>query len=158
MTIATCHKKMRLFRLLCALSAAIICLLAPLAQAQNSPDLAASSAVADAAQRPGGRSFESIDAADKALATAEKERGSIEARYAEQERDCRPKFFTTACLDKAREVRRSALANVRSIEVDARSYKRRAKALQRDKAMQKKADATLEEQNLPTQTTTPPSK
>ena len=85
--------------------------------------------------------FQSIADADKVLADAAKERERIEARYVEGAHNCNGKFFTTSCLDKAKETRRRDLANLHSIEVDARAYKRRTKAEEHERAVVRKREA-----------------
>lgn len=85
-------------------------------------------------RHPAG-SIQSHESADRALAEAVQQRAIIEDRFARDQRDCYPKFFTTSCLDDAKERRRIALGQVRAVEVEANTYKRRARVLERDKAL-----------------------
>ena len=96
-------------------------------------------------------SIQSVERADAALAAVAKERAAIEARFAEDERACLPNFFTTACQEDAKERRRTALSQIRLIEVDANGFKRRTRVIERDQALserqaQEKADAPLRRQ------------
>ena len=75
------------------------------------------------------RSIQSVDVADRAL------REAIKRRYAADENACFAKFFATACLNNAKERRRIELAALRPVEVEANSFKRRARAAARDKAL-----------------------
>jgi hypothetical protein len=118
-----------------------------------------SSAAADSAQysvepllaRHPADSIQSAETASSALKDVEQARAAIEARYQREQRACYPKFFTTACLDKVAERRRQDLAAVRTIEVEANAYIRKAKVIERDrklaeKAAQSEADAAQRQQ------------
>ncbi|AKZ65300.1 hypothetical protein F506_10855 [Herbaspirillum hiltneri N3] len=80
-------------------------------------------------------SIRSTDEADKILAEADKERLIIEDQYIAEQRDCYKRFFVTACLDGAKERNRVAGKQVRDVEVEANTYKRQAKADDRDKSL-----------------------
>jgi colicin import membrane protein len=111
------------------------------ASAQNPAvevDVSAASPSLSVVQRYPAGSIQSVDAADHALAAVLKERSAIEAQFVARERACYPKFFTTACLNAAQEHRRSALAEIRVVEVEANAFKRRAKVAQRDKDLEDK--------------------
>lgn len=97
----------------------------------------AAPATSVAARYPSG-SIQSTDAADQALAAVDKERSRIEAQFAGDERTCSTKFFATSCLDDAKEQRRHALAQARSVEVEAKAFMRRARVADRDKALAEK--------------------
>ena len=86
------------------------------------------------ARYPAG-SILSLEVAEHALVEAGQERTGIEARYAADERACYPKFFATACLDRAKERRRIGLARVRPVELEANSFKRRFRVVERDQAL-----------------------
>lgn len=75
----------------------------------------------------------SLAEADRKLADAIAKRTAIEAEFAASEQVCNKKFFVNSCLEKAKEKRREALAVVRSIEIEAELYQRRAKADARDR-------------------------
>lgn len=83
--------------------------------------------------------IKTTDTADQALAEVAKVRVGVDAQYADAERDCYPRFFVSACMDKAKEQRRQALAQVRQVEVEADALKRRARVEQRDKALEEKS-------------------
>jgi len=80
-------------------------------------------------------SIRSTDEADKILAEADKERLVIEDQYIAEQRDCYKRFFVAACLDGAKERNRVAGKQVRDVEVEANTYKRQAKADDRDKSL-----------------------
>lgn len=77
----------------------------------------------------------SVEQADHNLAEAAKERAGIEAAYAASEQVCAARFFVNSCLEKAREKRRSALAVVRAVEIEAEYFKRKHSADARDRAL-----------------------
>lgn len=84
--------------------------------------------------------------AEQALRAAEEARIAIAARYRSDELPCYDRFFVTRCVDAGRERRRIALAEVRSVEVEADYIQRRERADQRDREIQEriaqeKADA-----------------
>jgi colicin import membrane protein len=91
-------------------------------------------------------SIQSQAAASAALKDVQDAREQIEARFAVEQHDCYPKFFTTSCLDKTTEHRRKDLVAIRPIEVEANAFIRKAKVVDRDrkladKAAQDEADA-----------------
>jgi hypothetical protein len=80
-------------------------------------------------------SIRSVAEADTALTAASAERAEIEARYVAEEQACHPDFFTTSCIQKAKERRRVALAALRPIEIEANAFKRKARVAERDQAL-----------------------
>lgn len=80
-------------------------------------------------------SIHSMADADTALSGAAAERHEIEARYIAEEQACLPNFFTTSCIQKAKERRRIALAALRPIEIEANAFKRKARVAERDQAL-----------------------
>ena len=95
----------------------------------------ASDAVAAVSARYPSGSIRSVAEADAALAAAAKERTEIAARYAAEEQACHPKFFTTSCIDQAKERRRKAEASIRPVEIEANTFKRQARLDHREKAL-----------------------
>ena len=79
--------------------------------------------------------IQTVEMADQALADVGRVRSAIEAQYITAEHACYPKFFTTACLEQVSERRRSDLESVRSVEVQANSFKRQARVTERDQAL-----------------------
>ncbi|HEY0662109.1 MAG TPA: hypothetical protein VGD21_12415 [Lysobacter sp.] len=77
----------------------------------------------------------SVAEADRKLAAATAQRAAIETEFASSEQLCYDKFFVNDCLDKAREKRRSELAVVRSVEIEAEYFLRKEKADARDRAL-----------------------
>ncbi|MGZ8341453.1 MAG: hypothetical protein ACXWU9_17945 [Telluria sp.] len=89
-----------------------------------------------------------VTEADRKLDQAASQRAAIEAEFAASEHVCYTKFFVNNCLDKAKEKRRSELAVVRSVEIEAEYYKRKVKAEERDRQLaeaQKEDDARAAE-------------
>jgi colicin import membrane protein len=80
----------------------------------------------------------SVEMAERALAEVSKERSGIEERFAADERTCYADFFATSCIEKARERRRHALAEMRKVEVKANAFLRQARVNDRDKALEEK--------------------
>ena len=80
---------------------------------------------------------QSVEQANRSLEQAAKDRAAIEARFATSEQVCYTKFFVNNCLDAAREQRRSTLAAVRAVEIEAEYYIRKAEADERDRALAK---------------------
>lgn len=80
-------------------------------------------------------SIRSVPEADAALSEAAAERSEIEARYVVEEQACHPNFFTTSCIQKAKDRRRIALAALRAIEIEANAFKRKARVAERDQAL-----------------------
>lgn len=80
-------------------------------------------------------SIRSVAAADTALSEAAAERAEVEARYLADEQACHPNFFTTSCIQKAKERRRIALSALRPVELEASAFKRKLRVTERDQAL-----------------------
>ena len=89
--------------------------------------------------------LQSVEQADRELARVARERAAIEAVFGAAEQVCYTKFWTTNCLDAAKEKRRSGLASLRVVEVEAERYKRKAAVDQRDRELAK-AEQEFQEQ------------
>jgi len=98
------------------------------------PAYAESSGTGLAMHYPAG-SISTNDNAEQALAEAALERNAVEQRYALEQEDCYSHFFATACMEDAKERRRKALAEVRAVEVEANEFKRKARVVERDRAL-----------------------
>ncbi len=85
-----------------------------------------------AAKYPSG-SIQTQETADQALREVDQQRAGVEQKFAVEQHDCYSKFFATNCLDAAKEKRRVALALIRQVEVDANSYVRAARVVERDR-------------------------
>jgi colicin import membrane protein len=85
-------------------------------------------------------SIRSVAEADAALSEAAAERSEIEARYVVEEQACHPNFFTTSCIQKAKDRRRIALAALRPIEIEANAFKRKARVAERDQALMERLE------------------
>lgn len=90
-----------------------------------------------AAKYPSG-SIQTEETAEQALREVDQQRGAVEQKFADQQHDCYSKFFATKCLDAAKEERRVALAQIRKVEVDANSYIRAARVVERDRNLAEK--------------------
>ncbi|MET0962601.1 MAG: hypothetical protein ABWY05_07240 [Noviherbaspirillum sp.] len=81
-------------------------------------------------------SITTVERADAALIEVRRERDEIAARHADAEYACYSKFFSSPCVDKAKEARRLALAQIESIEVEAKAFKRRDTVAKRDQVLE----------------------
>lgn len=93
---------------------------------------------ADFVTRYPAGSILTANAADLALAEALTVRGQIESQFVLEERACYPTFFASSCLENAQERRREALARMRPVEVEANTFNRRMRVLDRDRALEEK--------------------
>lgn len=80
-------------------------------------------------------SISSVEQAERAVAEVDKARAQIEAQFAADQRACYEKFFSNECIDKAKERRQHALAQVRPIEVETNAFQRRERVVERDRAL-----------------------
>jgi hypothetical protein len=90
-----------------------------------------------AAKYPSG-SIQTQESAEQALREVDQQRAGVEQKFATQQHDCYAKFFATKCLDAAKEERRVSLAQIRKVEVDANSYIRAERVVQRDRNLAEK--------------------
>ena len=100
-------------------------------------------------QSSGPAFIHSIESANAALAEAAAERAHIEARYSAEERACHPHFFATSCIDEAKERRRNALSQVRPIEIEANTFKRQARVIERERELEKKQEKAGDKNSRP---------
>ncbi len=75
----------------------------------------------------------SLAQATRRLDEVVRERAAVQAEFAASEQICYAKFFVNNCLDAAKEKRRSRLAVLRAVEVEAERYQRQAAVDQRDR-------------------------
>ena len=100
---------------------------------------------------------QSVAQADQRLAAVARERATIEATFAQRERECYEKFFVTRCLDEAKERRRVGLAAQRVIEIEAARYKRQAAVDERDRNIaQAEKEMAAEEARMAAEPPPPP--
>ena len=97
-----------------------------------------------AARYPAG-SIDSPARAAAALDEVMRARAQVEAQLTREESGCASAFFTTRCLDLARERRHAALARLRPIEIEANTARRRARVDERDRALAEKEKAVTPE-------------
>lgn len=100
-------------------------------------------------------SISSVEQAERAIDEVQAERKEVEAHYADAQYACYSKFFSSPCVDKAREARRLALNLIGPIEVEAKAYKRRDTVVKRDKLLEeqqvrdvKEAPARAEQERI----------
>ncbi len=79
--------------------------------------------------------IQTIADADSVLADAAAKRVLVEHRFADDQRACYPKFFTTACLDQIKLDHLQEVARLNAIENDAKLFKRRKRAEEHDQAL-----------------------
>jgi hypothetical protein len=85
------------------------------------------------------QNVQTVAQADAALVKVAQDRAAITDEYAASERECSARFFVTNCMDKAKEKRRAALAEVRVREVDAEHFKRADSVAKRDADLAERA-------------------
>lgn len=124
------------FSLVCALSFAPNLSVAQ--ESAHAPSPAGLTSDGLAARYPTG-SIQSGDDANRALAEVERQRAGLEQQYTAEQHDCYSRFFATSCLDAAKERRRSGLAVVRKVEIEANAYIRGARVVERDKHLADKS-------------------
>lgn len=114
-----------------------------LALAQSSEDAHAEEVLAYTVEGVVARypadSIQSVETANAALAEVQEARAKLEARFEAEQQQCYPKFFTTACLNKATERKRLDLQLVKKIEIEANAYIRHARVEKRDRKLEEKA-------------------
>lgn len=91
---------------------------------------------------------QSVEQANVTLEQVAKDRSATHAEFAVSERECYTKFFVNNCLDKAKEKRRAALAEIRAREVDAEHFKRVDSVAKRDADLAERARKDAEEAAL----------
>ena len=88
---------------------------------------------------------QSVAQADATLERVTRERAVVASTFAAEETVCNDKFFVNNCLDKAKEQRRVALAQLRAEEVEAEHFKRAASVAKRDADLAERARKDAEE-------------
>jgi colicin import membrane protein len=86
---------------------------------------------------PAGSITSSVKA-DAALAAVDHFTTLSEARYIELQRVCYDKFFTTHCLDNAKDDHRVTLKAINKVEIEANRYQRQARADEADRSIQER--------------------
>ena len=88
---------------------------------------------------------QSVAQADATLDRVTRERAQVGDTFAPEEVVCNDKFFVNNCLDKAKEKRRVALAQLRAEEVEAEHFKRVTSVAKRDADLAERARKDAEE-------------
>lgn len=109
--------------------------LAQAIDAADMPSPAMPQAIQD--RYPSGSIWSEIQA-EQALRDARAERTQVDMLYERHARDCRDVFFMTACLNNAKEQRRTALDQIKAIEVEANTYKRQLRVQARDDGIEER--------------------
>lgn len=94
------------------------------------------------------QNVKSVQQADAALVKVAQDRATITDEFTASERECYTRFFVNNCLDKAKEKRRAALADVRVREVDAQHFKREDSVARRDADLAERARKDADEAML----------
>lgn len=81
-------------------------------------------------------SISSVEQADDAVREVQHEREQVETNYADQQYACYSRFFSSSCVDKAKEARRVALNQLSAIEVEAKAFRRRDTVVRRDQLLE----------------------
>lgn len=93
------------------------------------------------------KSIDSEETAKSALKDVKKERSAIEARLKYEQHMCYEKeFLANRCVQQAKERRRLALNEVRSVQIEANQYKRHAAVVKRNEAMATKRENEPQDQ------------
>lgn len=119
----------------------------PQAKAAPVPSAAAHSVDAMVARYPQG-AIASDAIAEQAQADVAYARSVLAAQYAAARNACNDRFFTNACIDRAKEAQRAGHAALRPIELDANAYLRQSRVDRRDRALaiqRAKAEANAQE-------------
>jgi len=104
---------------------------------QQSPQVKALTYLSD--RYPAG-SITTMEAANRAVGEVRKMRTVIDAQFATEQGECHGKFFATVCLSDAKERHRTAVDQLRRIEIEANKFKRRANVAERDRMLATKRD------------------
>jgi hypothetical protein len=96
----------------------------------------ASASPEELAKRYPQGSISSVEQADRAIREVQAERKEVEGQYADAQYACYTKFFSSPCVDKAKEARRLGLNLIGPIEVEAKAYKRRDTVAKRDRMLE----------------------
>ena len=93
-----------------------------------------------------GTPVQSVEQADAQLARVAQDRAAAENDYAASEQVCYSKFFVNNCLDKAKELRRVRLAELRTLEIDANYFKRKNAVEVRDHELEDRNERDAREE------------
>lgn len=93
-------------------------------------------------QYPAG-SIHTTDAADAALKAVDLQRARQDRAYIEQQRACYGRFFVSSCLKKIQDENRVVTKKIKTVEIEANTYQRQARADDRDAALAEQRAAEL---------------
>ncbi|RJG00462.1 hypothetical protein [Noviherbaspirillum sedimenti] len=119
----------------------------PRPQASPAPSAAAHSVDAMVARYPQG-AIDTDALAVQAQADVNYARSVLAAQFANAQNACHGRFFTNACIDRAKEAQRAGLAALRPVELEANAYLRQSRVDRRDRALTEqriKAEAVAQE-------------
>jgi len=80
-------------------------------------------------------SIQTVERANQALEDVKRERDVVQESFLDNKDDCLQRFFVSSCLNKAKEVRRQAKKQLRTVEVEANAFLRKDKADERDRGV-----------------------
>ncbi|TWI66392.1 hypothetical protein IP91_02206 [Pseudoduganella lurida] len=92
------------------------------------------------------QTVQTVEQADAALLQVKAARAAVESEFADSEKVCYAKFFVNNCLDKAKELRRVRLAELRATEIDANYFKRKNAVEVRDRELEERAQRDAAEE------------
>lgn len=100
-------------------------------------------------------SIDSVAMAERALADVRAEQPTIRRQLNADERACYERFFTNLCLNRVEDRERSALEQLRRVEIEANAFKRRERAERRGQRQESQDNRLLP---MPANTEAAPAK
>ena len=80
-------------------------------------------------------SIQTVERANQAIDDVQRERDLLQESFLDKKDDCLQRFFVSSCLNKAKEAKRQAKKQLRTVEVEANAFLRKEKAAERDRGV-----------------------
>ena len=80
-------------------------------------------------------SIQTVERANQAIDDVQRERDLLQETFLDKKDDCLQRFFVSSCLNKAKEAKRQAKKQLRTVEVEANAFLRKEKAAERDRGV-----------------------
>jgi hypothetical protein len=80
-------------------------------------------------------SIQTVERANQAIDDVQHERDLLQESFLDKKDDCLQRFFVSSCLNKAKEAKRQAKKQLRTVEVEANAFLRKEKAVERDRGV-----------------------
>ncbi len=80
-------------------------------------------------------SIQTVERANQAIDDVQRERDLLQESFLDKKDDCLQRFFVSSCLNKAKEAKRQAKKQLRTVEVEANAFLRKDKADERDRGV-----------------------